>query len=227
MLANHLSMNKIKILLFLVIAITNVVYADFTLGSSISLDEVIADHKDSFVGLDPLINDISYSTSTWHLSDRTETTHWWFSLSGKAMKALKRYRRAHGNLLFESCSNACGNGFLIGAAAALFQKIAQSKKVDENMYYGIISMVLSVVLFQNYRIGIVPYFENDLKKHDDLFSTISNNTLIRFFCMLASAGLSYMGTGYAIDKVNEIYCKKLIKCNQTLHNEEVTLSDLS
>ncbi len=128
-------------------------------------------------------------------------TYHYLSWSDQAKNNLATYQEAEKLLSNKIIGNALGDGFLLGILAACCNKMAKGETLNKKVILPTIACAIAMIMYQNHKLGTVPYLDARLNKYDSQFENVSFYTVGRVLCALAAAGASYLGTNYALNKI--------------------------
>ncbi len=195
-----LLMNIKKFLLVLLLADSSAMNAFFV---EKEVFRCIENHKSAFLELQKQLSDISVSSWTsYNCTNHSYDTHYnYWCFTDAARKNLTTYQEAEKTLNNKIMLNAFGDGFLLGVIAACCNKALKGETLNKKLILPILACALGMIMYQNHKLGTVPYFDAELNKHHTQFENTSFYTVGRIVCALFSASVGYFGTDYTLNKI--------------------------
>lgn len=162
-------------------------------------------YKTALNALEPYLPDIIVTSHTNYTHDssgcHTNISYDYSFYSKEAETNFATYQNAESLLNNKIMGNALGDGFILGIMAAIGNKVAGAETLNKKIIVPMIAGAIALVLYQNHKLGTVPYLDSALNKYDNQFENISFYTVGRILSMLASATVGYFGTSYTLTKI--------------------------
>ena len=170
-----------------------------------AVHNLIEQYNIAFNALKPYLPDIivtthehwTYDSSGFH----SHLTYEYNCPSPEVEMSLAHYQEAEWALNNKIMCNALGDGFMLGILAAVGNKLAGAELLNKKVIVPTIACAIALVLYQNHKLGTVPYVSAGLHTYDNQFDNVSFYTVGRILSMLASATVGYFGTSYTLTKI--------------------------
>ena len=145
----------------------------------------------------------SYSY-TWGGDSTTTVEYNYLFGNTQAEETFLDYKSAFGSLGAKLGQNALGDGFIVGAAVACYNKALDGETLNEKAIISTLIGALCMIAYQNNQMSSTPYYSlPDLDHSENLFSSINMITLSRATLALMSSAVSYFGTDYVLGRISD------------------------
>ncbi len=141
----------------------------------------------------------AYNELEKHMDQISPGFIWHICKTKASYDSLTVYKEAQGDFRNAILINALGDGFILGGLAACCNRILNGKILNKKIILSTIVCIIGMAYYKNYKIGEIPYFDNDLKRHanEEIFS-------INLALPLFSSFVGYLGMEYTLIKIADI-----------------------
>lgn len=169
-----------------------------------TFEDYIEAHRKAFEEVTPYISKLSYETHVVYAGRHTQTV---YSYHGEpeAKTAWTKYQAAYNDLNARMVIQSSGDGFMLGSGIGLATKIIGGREV--NLAWAITSVIASSIilkLYHNKQINHTAYYDQTLKRQEDLFAQISLRSVGHMFTAMITSGVGFAGTVYAYNRLAKL-----------------------